>query len=97
MNRTKFTIHKVDLGGGRMGKQQSNEIRGGLYFQMPGGDEDKSAENYWDKIKPTLVTADEYFNSVELKTEWYKRHEEKVLSEFYGVPVTITIDSKENV
>lgn len=97
MNRTKSAIHKVDLGGGQNGKKQSNEIRGGFYFQKPCADEDKSGETYWDRIKPALITTDEYFNNVEPKTEWYKRHEEKALSEFYGVPITVTIDSKENV
>ncbi len=74
-----------------MAQKQNNKISGECYFQMPGREEDKNAKTYWERIKPTLITAEEYFNTVESKEEWYRRHEEKALSEFYGVPVTVEI------
>ncbi len=72
-----------------MARKQDNKIRGECYFRMPDREEDKNAKTYWDKIKPTLITSEEYFNTVESKEEWYRRHEEKALSEFYGVPIKV--------
>lgn len=61
------------------------------YFRMPGREEDKNAKTYYERIKPTLVTPEEYFATVESKEEWQKRHEERALSNLYGVPVEVTI------
>ncbi len=61
------------------------------YFPRAGAEENKDADTYWDRIKPTLMTADEYFSTVEDKASWQKRHEEKALSEFFGVPVKVTV------
>ncbi|MCI8980597.1 MAG: hypothetical protein HFE51_09195 [Clostridia bacterium] len=69
----------------------NSELRGGNYFRMPDREEDKDAETYWDRIKPTLITAEEYFATVEPKEEWYRRHEEHALSELHGVPIKINI------
>lgn len=74
-----------------MARKQNNEIRGGCYFQMPDREEDKNAKTYWDRIKPTLITAEEYFDTIESREEWYRRHEEKALSNHYGVPITVEI------
>lgn len=74
-----------------MAKKQDNALRGGNYFRMPDREEDKNAKTYWDRIKPTLITAEEYFSTVEPQEEWYRRHEEKALSEFYGVPITVEL------
>ena len=70
------------------------ELRGGNYFRMPDREENTNANTYWDRIKPTLITTDEYFETVEPKEEWHRRHEEKALSELHGVPVTVKIKSR---
>lgn len=61
------------------------------FFPVPDAQENKAADTYWDRIKPTLMTADEYFGNVEDKSVWQKRHEENALSEFFGVPVQVSI------
>lgn len=67
------------------------ELRGGNYFRMPDREEDKTAKTYRERIAPTLITAEEYFATVEPRDEWYRRHEEKALSEFYGVPIKVEL------
>lgn len=51
----------------------------------------KRGENgtYWEKIKPSLVSAREYLSDSGFHAEWQKRHEEKALSEYYGAGVTV--------
>ena len=61
------------------------------YFPRIGTAEDQEALTYWDSIKPTLMSAEEYFSTVESKEDWQKRHEGKALSEHYGVPVKVEI------
>nr|DAW23822.1 MAG TPA: OUT domain-containing protein [Caudoviricetes sp.] len=74
-----------------MGKKaKSNELRGGAYFQI--SDKiDENAATYRDRIAPSLITAEEYFATVEPQEEWQKRCEERALSGYYGVPVEVTI------
>lgn len=74
-----------------MAKKQNAELRVQGWFQMPDREEDKNAKTYWDRIRPTLITAEEYFSTIESKEDWYKRHEEKALSNYYGVPITVEI------
>ncbi len=64
---------------------------------MSDKDENKNAPAYWDKIKPTLITADEYFAAVEPKEEWYRRHEEQSMSRRCGVQVKVTLIKDETV
>lgn len=72
-----------------MGKR-NDEIRGEMYFQI--SDEvDEAANTYWERIRPSLITAEEYFKTVESKEAWRKRCEERALSSYYGVPVEVTI------
>ena len=78
-------------------KANNTEIRGGCYFRMSDKDENKNAPAYWDKIKPTLITADEYFAAVEPKEEWYRRHEEQSMSRRCGVQVKVTLIKDETV
>lgn len=84
-------IIEINKEVGIIAQKQNNKISGECYFQMPDREEDKNAKTYWDRIKPTLITAEEYFSTVESKEDWYRRHEEKALSNFYGVPITVEI------
>lgn len=61
------------------------------YFPREGASEDKDAATYWDRIKPTLMPAGEYFATVEPREAWQQRHEERALSELYGVPVKVKV------
>lgn len=69
------------------------KIYGGGFFQISDRMhlEDKNADSYWDRIKPTLATEKEYFETVEPKEEWHRRREEETLSDFYGSPIKVTI------
>lgn len=76
-------------------KAKDVEIRGGCYFRMPDREENKDAPTYWERILPTLMTAEEYFATIEPKEEWYRRHEEQSLSRRYGAPVKVTLIKDE--
>ena len=60
-------------------------------FPRDGADWNNNAPAYWEKIKPALMTAEEYFAEVEPREEWQRRHEEKALSEFYGAEIKVSL------
>lgn len=59
------------------------------YFQVYQEREDKNAPTYWERIAPTVITADEYFATVESKREWLIKRIKNVAKYVYGVNVTI--------
>ena len=61
------------------------------YFPREGAGETGDASTYWERIEPKLMPAEDYFNDVEPRAEWHKRHEEKALTDFYGAEVEVAI------
>ncbi len=52
---------------------------------------------YWEKIRPSLVSAREYLADSAFHAEWQKRHEEKALSEYYGAGVSVNCKFKDEL
>lgn len=69
----------------------ADELKVIACFPREGASENKNAATYWERIQPTLMSADEYFNTVEPREKWLKRREEKALSALYGVPVEVSV------
>lgn len=72
--------------------KKNQEIRGGGYFQTAEKAENNEKESYWDKIRGSLITAEEYFETVESREDWHRRHEEEALSDYSGTAVKIAVN-----
>jgi hypothetical protein len=64
------------------------------FFQTMPEKEDKDAPTYWERIAPTLITAEEYFSTVQSQEDWLKGRFEDVARHIYGVEAVVTVTPK---